>query len=88
MHIPRLREAPVGYFFDVMTRGFGRMPAYAAQVPPADRWAIAAWVRTLQVSQHVELAQLTPAQRQRVLAALAAAAAPAAPPAAPPEGHR
>jgi hypothetical protein len=50
-HIPRLREAPLGHFFDVMTNGFGVMPDYAAQVPPADRWAIAAYVRALQISQ-------------------------------------
>jgi mono/diheme cytochrome c family protein len=84
-HIPRLREAPVGYFVDVVTRGFGRMPAYAAQVPPADRWAIAVWVRVLQLSQYAGLDQLPAAERQRILAALAAA--PAAAPAAP-EGHR
>jgi mono/diheme cytochrome c family protein len=51
-HIDRLREAPVGHFFDVMTRGFGAMPDYSAQVPPADRWRIAAYIRALQLSQH------------------------------------
>ena len=48
----RLRDAPVGYFFDVITNGFGVMPSYAAQVPPEDRWAIAAYIRALQLSQH------------------------------------
>jgi mono/diheme cytochrome c family protein len=46
----RLRNAPVGHFFDVMTNGFGRMPSYAAQVPVQDRWAIAAYIRALQAS--------------------------------------
>jgi mono/diheme cytochrome c family protein len=50
-HTDRLRQAPLGHFFDVMTNGFGAMPDYAAQVPPADRWAIAAYIRALQLSQ-------------------------------------
>ena len=51
-HIDRLRDARVGYLFDVVTRGFGVMPSYAAQVPVRDRWAIVAYVRALQLSQH------------------------------------
>ena len=51
-HIERLRKAPIGYFFDVMTNGYGAMPDYSQQVPPADRWAIAAYIRALQLSQH------------------------------------
>jgi mono/diheme cytochrome c family protein len=51
-HIDRLRKAPIGYFFDVMTNGFGAMPDYAQQIQPADRWAIAAYIRVLQLSQH------------------------------------
>ena len=51
-HIDRLRRAPIGYFFDVMTNGFGAMPDYAEQVEPKDRWAIAAYIRALQLSQH------------------------------------
>jgi mono/diheme cytochrome c family protein len=62
-HIPRLREAPLGHFFDVMTNGFGVMPDYAAQVPPADRWAIAAYIRTLQISQGIPVADLTAEER-------------------------
>lgn len=62
-HIQRLREAPLGHFFDVMTNGFGVMPDYAAQVPPADRWAIAAYIRTLQVSQGIPVAELTAEER-------------------------
>ena len=51
-HTDRLRQAPLGHFFDVMTNGFGAMPDYAAQVPTADRWAIAAYIRVLQLSQN------------------------------------
>lgn len=51
-HDDRLRNAPVGHFFDVITNGWGRMSSYAYQVPPADRWAIVAYIRALQVSQN------------------------------------
>ena len=51
-HDDRLRNAPVGHFFDVMTNGWGKMNSYAVQVQPADRWAIAAYIRALQVSQN------------------------------------
>ena len=51
-HIERLRQAPAGYFFDVITNGFGAMPDYAAQITPADRWAIVAYIRALQISQN------------------------------------
>ena len=47
-----LLEAPIGYFYDVMTNGFARMYSYASRVPVEDRWAIAAYVRTLQLSQN------------------------------------
>jgi mono/diheme cytochrome c family protein len=50
-HDPRLRGMGIGYFYDVITNGFGQMPDYAAQVTPADRWAIAAYIRVLQRSQ-------------------------------------
>lgn len=58
---PRLRSAPPGYFFDVMTNGFGVMPDYRAQVPPADRWAIVAYIRAL---QHAQAGAGTPAAPQ------------------------
>ena len=45
-----LRDAPVGYYFEVATNGFGAMPAYASQVPPRDRWAIIAYIRALPTS--------------------------------------
>ena len=51
-HDDRLRNAPVGHFFDVMTNGWGKMNSYASQIPPADRWAIVAYIRALQVSQN------------------------------------
>jgi mono/diheme cytochrome c family protein len=50
-HSDRLRGVPIGHFFDVMTNGFGVMPAYSIQVAPRDRWAIAAYLRALQLSQ-------------------------------------
>lgn len=53
-HDDRLRNAPVGHFFDVITNGWGKMNSYAYQVPPADRWAIVAYIRALQVSQNPE----------------------------------
>ncbi len=51
-HDDRLRNAPVGHFFDVMTNGWGKMNSYASQIQPADRWAIVAYIRTLQLSQN------------------------------------
>jgi mono/diheme cytochrome c family protein len=51
LHSDRLRGVPVGHFFDVMTNGFGAMPSYSLQVPAEDRWAIAAYIRALQLSQ-------------------------------------
>ena len=47
----RLRQAPVGHFFDAITNGWGAMPSYAPQIPPEDRWAITAYIRALQLSQ-------------------------------------
>jgi len=65
-HIDRLREAPVGHFYDVITNSFGAMPDYAAQVPPRDRWAIVAYIRALQFSQHAPLAELPAEDRARL----------------------
>jgi mono/diheme cytochrome c family protein len=67
-HIDRLREAPVGHLFDVMTSGFGAMPSYADQIPPRDRWAIVAYIRALQLSQHATLADVPPEERQKLTA--------------------
>lgn len=57
-HDDRLRSYPLGRFVDVMTHGFNTMPAYAAQIPPQDRWAIAAYVRTLQRSRMATIDQV------------------------------
>jgi Cytochrome C oxidase, cbb3-type, subunit III len=65
-HIDRLREAPIGYFFDVITNGFGAMMDYAAQVTPYDRWAIAAYIRALQLSQYATLDDVPSEERQRL----------------------
>jgi mono/diheme cytochrome c family protein len=53
-----LREVPVGYFFEVITHGYGAMPRYGPQIPPGDRWRIAAYVRALQLSQHADASKL------------------------------
>lgn len=54
----RLLDAPVGYFYNAMTNGFGRMYSYASRIPVADRWAIAAYVKALQLSQNASLADV------------------------------
>jgi mono/diheme cytochrome c family protein len=66
-HIDRLRQAPAGHFFDVMTHGFGAMPDYAEQIPAKDRWAIAAYIRALQLSQHAALTDVPKKEQQRLL---------------------
>jgi mono/diheme cytochrome c family protein len=63
LHQQRLRDMPVGHFFDVITNGFGVMYSYASRIPAEDRWAIAAYIRTLQLSQNLEFNQL-PAEDQ------------------------
>ena len=64
LHIDRLREAPVGHFFDVVSNGFGAMPGYASRIPAADRWAIIAYVRALQLSQNARLEDVGADQRK------------------------
>jgi mono/diheme cytochrome c family protein len=54
-HVDRLREMPAGYFFDVITNGFGAMSDYSAQISVEDRWAVVAYVRALQLSQNARL---------------------------------
>ncbi len=56
----RLRQAPVGHFFDAITNGWGAMPSYAPQIPPQDRWAIVAYIRALQLSQSAGQPAVTP----------------------------
>jgi Cytochrome C oxidase, cbb3-type, subunit III len=67
-HSDELRQKPVGHYFDVMTRGFGTMYSYAARIPARDRWAIAAYIRTLQVSQHSLVSELPPEDRSQLQA--------------------
>jgi mono/diheme cytochrome c family protein len=57
-HQERLRKAPLGYFFDVMTNGFGAMPDYSSQIPVEDRWRIVAYIRALQLSQNASQADI------------------------------
>ncbi len=65
-HIDRLRKAPVGHFFDVITQGYGIMYSYASRVEPADRWAIAAYIRALQKSRDATLADVPPPERAKL----------------------
>lgn len=63
-HTERLRQVPLRHFYEVVSDGYGVMYSYGARVPPRDRWAIAAYIRALQLSQHAQLADLTEAQRR------------------------
>jgi mono/diheme cytochrome c family protein len=65
-HSDRLRGVADGYFFQVMTKGFGVMPTYAPQVPARDRWAIVAYIRALQFSQHAALADVPESERVKL----------------------
>ena len=87
-HQDRLRQEKVGYFYDVITNGFGAMQGYAEQIPVRDRWLIVAYVRTLQHSQYAPVADV-PADQRGALDATAAEtpAGTAKPAAAPPEKH-
>lgn len=66
-HIERLRNAPVGYWFDVITNGFGVMFGYASQIPVNDRWAIIAYVRALQLSRNATAEDVPAAEREALL---------------------
>jgi mono/diheme cytochrome c family protein len=77
-HTETLRVATTGHYFDVMTNGFGAMPPYGKMIPPRDRWAIAAYIRALQLSQHATVEDV-PAADRAALNAPAAAAHSAAP---------
>ncbi len=65
-HIDRLQQVPNGYIYDVITSGFGAMPDYAAQIHPADRWAIVAYVRALQLSSNGKIGDV-PAEHRNEL---------------------
>jgi hypothetical protein len=66
-HQDRLRQSPNGYFYDVITNGFGAMYGYSAQISPRDRWAIVAYLRALQLSRNVKASDLPPALREKLL---------------------
>jgi len=68
-HIDRLRSAPPGHFFDVITNGFGVMPRFAPQIEPRDRWAIVAYIRALQLSQSASVSDLPRDVRAQLLEA-------------------
>jgi cytochrome c len=65
-HTDRLRQKPIGYFYDIITNGFGAMQDYSAQVAPRDRWAIAAYIRVLQYSQSASINDVPPDVRQEL----------------------
>jgi len=64
--LDRLRQAPIGHIFDVITNGYGAMYGYGDRISPADRWAIVAYIRTLQMSQGIPAQQLDVPQKQRL----------------------
>jgi mono/diheme cytochrome c family protein len=68
-HIDRLRDAPPGHFFDAMTNGFGAMADYRAELSPRDRWAIAAYIRALQLSQRATLDDVPREELERLMKA-------------------
>jgi cytochrome c553 len=65
-HIQRLREAPAGHFYGVITNGFGAMYSYADRLEPADRWRIVAYIRVLQASQNAHLSDVPAAEQQKL----------------------
>jgi mono/diheme cytochrome c family protein len=66
LHEQRLRDAPVGHFFDVITNGYGVMYSYASRVSPEDRWAIAAYIRALQLSENARAGDVEPEALQKL----------------------
>jgi len=77
-HQDRLRQAPNGYIYDVITNGFGQMLGYSAQIPPRDRWAIIAYIRALQLSRNARIADLPAELREKLNQSGAPAAKPSA----------
>jgi hypothetical protein len=70
-HSLRLQNAPLGHFFNVMTNGYGAMPDYAAQLTPADRWAVVAYIKALQLSQNATPADVPAGQTVAPLSSIA-----------------
>jgi mono/diheme cytochrome c family protein len=71
-HEERLRQSPNGYFYDVISNGFGQMYDYSMQVKPADRWAIVAYIRALQLSRNARVADLPAELRDKLTSGAAA----------------
>jgi len=67
-HIDRLRQVPVGYLYGVITHGYGTMYSYAARISPEDRWAVVAYVRALQMSQHATINDVPEPERAKLTA--------------------
>jgi len=65
-HTDRLRQAPAGHFFEVMTKGYGAMYSYASRITPEDRWAIVAYIRALQLSQHATMNDVPAGEQQQL----------------------
>jgi hypothetical protein len=87
-HEPRLKQQPLGHFYDVMTNGFGAMLNYSAQIPPQDRWAIAAYIRALQLSQDATLADVPESERAHIRGSMSSAVpASSAEPQTTPQGR-
>ena len=82
----RLVNAPVGYLYDVMTNGFGAMQDYAAQVPVSDRWAIAAYIRALQLSRRGTVNEVPADRREELESSPVTPAPPPAPSGGPAPG--
>ncbi|HYC62277.1 MAG TPA: cytochrome c [Thermoanaerobaculia bacterium] len=86
-HTAAMRSATTGHLFDVMTNGFGAMPPYGSMIPPRDRWAIAAYIRALQLSQNATVADVPPADRAKLDAPPPSGAAGSQPAGAHGGGH-
>src|SRR3984893_16397300 len=67
-HIDRLRQAPNGYFYDVITNGFGAMYSYSMQLTPQDRWAVVGYLRALQLSRNAKVGDLPADVREKLQA--------------------
>ncbi len=78
-HIERLRNAPDGHFFDVVTRGIGAMPSYASRIAVVDRWAIVAYIRALQLSENARIDDVPESERERLTRQTAVGAAASGP---------
>lgn len=83
-HIDRLRQAPPGHYFDVISNGFGAMYSYASRVAPEDRWRIAAYIRALQLAQNAKMEDVPDSDRAKLEESKTAEA----PPVAVPEGSK